>query len=262
MRFTNKVVLVTGAGSGIGYAIAAQFIAEGATVVATDIDDQRLSSMDLTGPGRLLTRLSDAGKVSEIAELAQWIKRELGQLDVLVNNAGFTRMNNPETVIEADYEAQMDVLLKGPVFYVQHLAGLLRASVNGSVVNISSASAQLSSNGYCPYALAKAAIAKLSEDCVVQVPGVRHNTIMPGFIETEILDEAYGVEAANRVREIACKTVPVPRMGDVKDIAEATLFLASDAAGYVNGANLVVDGGMSRLNTSIAAVAGEVNLPA
>ena len=259
MRFDNKSALVTGAASGIGYAIAAQLVAEGATVVATDVNETALSAMALEGPGKLLTRVSDAGNTTAIANLAAWISTELGALDVLVNNAGFSRMNNPESVVEAEYDAQMDVMLKGPVFYVQHLASLLRASDNGSVVNISSASAHLSSNGYCPYALAKAAIAKFSEDCVIQVPGVRHNTVMPGFIDTAILDEAYGKEAAGHIRVVANRAIPVPRMGSVEDVAETVLFLASDAATYINGANIVVDGGMSRLNTAISAVSGEVS---
>lgn len=258
MRFENKTVLITGGGSGIGLGAVNMFLAEGATVIATDISADRLAEMIDEGPGRLVTRVSDAGKIAEIEELANWIKTEFGALDVLVNNAGFSHMNNPEGVIESQYDVQMDVMLKGPVFYVQHLAPLLRASSNGSVVNISSASAQLSSRGYCPYALAKAAIHKFSEDCVVQVPGVRHNTVMPGFIETAILMDAYGEEAAAHIRNVAQTILPNPRMGTPEDIAEAILFLASDAASYVNGANIVVDGGLSHLNTAIAAVGGDV----
>ena len=160
MQFENKKVLVTGAASGIGLAIAQRFLSEGATVVVTDIDGQALESMDCSGPGTLIKQLSDAGDTAAIASLAEWISNELGALDVLVNNAGFSIMNNPEGVQEADYQSQMDVMLKGPVFYVKHLSDLLRASDNGCVINISSASAVITSPGYCPYALAKAAIAK------------------------------------------------------------------------------------------------------
>ena len=259
MRFEGKKVLVTGGASGIGYAIAAGFMAEGATVIVTDISTDALERMDLAGPGELITRRSDAGKVAEIAELAAWLSAEVGSLDVLVNNAGFVLMNNPETLPESDYDAQMDVMLKGPIFYVKHLAELLRASDNGCVINISSASALITSNGYCPYAIAKAAIAKFSEECVIQVPGVRHNAVLPGFIDTPILGQAYGAELTARVREAAQKSIPVPRMGTVEDVAQAVLFLASDSANYINGVRLVIDGGLSRLNTAISATAGEVS---
>lgn len=259
MRFENKHVLVTGAASGIGLTIARQFLGEGATVLVTDINQDALDALQLDGPGRLIKRASDAGNTADIADLAQWIESEIGALDILVNNAGFSIMNNPEAVLESDYELQMNVMLKGPVFYVQHLAGLLRASNNGSVINISSASAIISAHGYCPYALAKAAITKFSEDSVIQVPGIRHNTVQPGFIETPILNDVYG-EAANHLREVANSLVPAARLGTVEDIAQVTLFLASDEASYINGSSIVVDGGLSRLNTAVSAIVGEVAL--
>jgi NAD(P)-dependent dehydrogenase (short-subunit alcohol dehydrogenase family) len=260
MRFENKKVLVTGGASGIGLAIARQFVAEGATVVITDIKPEALEAVQLEGPGQLLKQISDAGKISDIAALADWIETELGALDVLVNNAGFSIMNNPETVTEPDYDLQMNVMLKGPVFYLQHLAKLLRASSNGSVINISSASAIVTSQGYCPYALTKAAIAKLSEDSVIQVPGIRHNTIQPGFVDTPILDETYGEVAAAQLRKVATELVPCPRLGTVEDVAELALFLASDAASYINGTSIVVDGGLSRLNTAVSTISGHVVL--
>lgn len=260
MRFSDKNVLVTGGASGIGLAVSRQFLAEGATVVATDINGAALESLAHEGSGTLVTRMSDAGDLAAIADLAQWLERDYGSLDVLVNNAGFAVMNNPEEVDEADYHAQMNVMLTGPVFYVKHLAKLLRASANGSVINISSASALLSSGGYCPYALAKAAIVKFTEDSVIQVPGIRHNAIMPGFIETSILEKAYGEDAAVELAAMCASLEPVNRIGKPEDIANSALFLASDEASYINGANLLVDGGLSRLNTAISLAAGQVSL--
>lgn len=260
MRFSGKIALVTGAGSGIGLAIARGFLAEGAKVIATDLHMERLEAIPAEGEGSLVCRVSDAGDCIAIAELSQWIGQEYGRLDVLVNNAGYAHMNNPEEVGETEYDSQMAVLLKGPVFYVKHLAGLLRLSDNGSVVNISSASALLSAHGYCPYGLAKAAIHKFTEDCVIQVPGIRHNAIMPGFIETAILLDAYGEEATSQIAAVAGALEPIGRLGKPEDIAGGALYLASDEATYVNGANLVIDGGMARLNTAVSVLSGQVSL--
>jgi NAD(P)-dependent dehydrogenase (short-subunit alcohol dehydrogenase family) len=259
MRFNDKIVLVTGAASGIGLATATLFVAEGATVIATDINSTALSDMRLDGPGALVTRVSDAGSPAAIAELASWVEAEYGKLDVLVNNAGFAIMKDPEEVTEEEYHSQMNVLLTGPVFYVKHFAKLLRNSDNGSVVNISSGSAVISSHGYCPYALAKAALVKLSEDSAVQVPGLRHNAVLPGFIDTPILFEAYGEEAATQMRTMLIQLEPVHRIGQPIDIANAVAFLASDEASYINGTSLLVDGGMARLNTGTALAGGVVN---
>lgn len=247
-RFEDRVVLVTGAGSGIGEAIAARFDAEGAKVVGTDVDDESLTRVAKRLSERFVPLVSDAGNVSDIAALASQIERDFGRLDVLVNNAGWARFATAEEIEEEDYDAQMAVLLKGPLFLVKYLARLLRQSRNGSVINISSGSALISLPRYCPYGLAKVAIHKLTEDCVIQVPGVRHNTIMPGFIATPILKKAYGEGIIEKLNSTLEQINPVPRVGQPADIANAAAFLASDEAGYVNGANLLVDGGLVRLH--------------
>ena len=248
MRFDDKIVLVTGSASGIGLQIARQFIAEGATVIGTDIDDRALTEAAAENPGAFHTRVSDAGDITAIAELAEWVTAKYGALDVLINNAGFARLHNPEDVTEEDYAAQMAVLFTGPVFMVKHFAKLLRSSNNGSVVNISSASAVIAMPGYCPYASAKAAIVKFSEDCALTVPGVRHNAVLPGFIDTPILEDVYGEEAVTALLGFAKSTIPVRRLGLPRDVANAVLFLASEEASYITGVKLLVDGGASKVH--------------
>ena len=248
MQFKDRIVLVTGAASGIGLEITQQFLAAGAAVIGTDVNAEALEEVASTNPESFHARVSDAGDPAAIAELSGWIEQEFGALDVLVNNAGFARLSNPEQVTLDDYNAQMAVLLTGPVFFVKHLAPLLRRSSNGSVVNISSASAVMAMPGYCPYGTAKAAIAKFSEDCTITVPGVRHNGVLPGFIDTPILRPAYGDEAVDRMLDYLQSNSPAGRIGRAEDIANAVLFLASDAATYINGVQLLVDGGVSKVH--------------
>lgn len=248
MQFSNKVVLITGAASGIGLAIAEQFLAEGATVIGTDINEPALEQAASPNSTSFRTRVSDAGDPAAIAELAEWVQAEFGALDVLVNNAGFARLSNPEQLTLEDYNAQIAVLLTGPIFLVKHLAPLLRASSNGSVVNISSASALIAMPGYCPYGTAKAAIAKFSEDCAVTVPGVRHNAVLPGFIETPILRQTYGDDAVEGMLGFLEANSPAQRVGTCADVANAALFLASDDASYITGVQLLVDGGISKVH--------------
>ena len=248
MQFKDRIVIVTGAASGIGLEITQQFLAAGAAVIGTDINAEALEEVASANPGSFHARVSDAGDPAAIAELAGWIEQEFGALDVLVNNAGLARLSNPEQVTLEDYNAQMAVLLTGPVFFVKHLAPLLRRSSNGSVINISSASAIISVQGYCPYGTAKAAIAKFSEDCAITVPGVRHNAVLPGFIDTPILRPAYGDEAVERLLDYLQSSSPAGRIGSCEDVANAVLFLASDAATYITGVQLLVDGGITKVS--------------
>lgn len=191
---------------------------------------------------KFLPSRCDAGSVGEIEALFAGIDH----LDVLVNNAGIGIMENPENLSEAAFDKQYAVLIKGPIFHVKYAAPLLRAS-SGSVIDISSASAVLSLPGYTAYGSAKEALVKFTQDSVVTVPGVRHNVILPGLIDTPILKDAYGDDAVEKLQQVA-KITPVPRLGHPDDIAAATLFLASADASFINGSQLLVDGGLSRLH--------------
>lgn len=243
MRFADKHVLVTGAASGIGLETARRFLDEGATVIGTDLNGGRLEELAGELGANFIPRQCDAASVSEIEALFAGLER----LDVLVNNAGIGIMYDPELMPEEDYDKQLAVLIKGPTFHVKYAAPLLRKSDNGSVVNISSASANISLHGYTAYAAAKAALVKFTQDSVVTVPGVRHNVILPGLIETPILVDAYGEDAVANLQAVA-QISPVPRLGQPADIAAATLFLASEDASFVNGSELLVDGGLTRMH--------------
>ncbi len=222
----NKVFLVTGAANGIGLAIAKQAISGGATVIASDINGDALEQSQKLLGEKYIPKISDASDPKAIEELVRFIETDFGRLDVLVNNAGAATLNNPETITEDVYDFQMNLLLKGPVFFVKYAAPLLRAANNGVVVNISSASAILQLPGYCPYGMAKEALVKFTEDCVITVPGIRHNVILPGVIDTLILNNTYGKDASDEFKKVVETSCPVPRLGTPDDIADGVLFLS------------------------------------
>lgn len=244
----NKVFLVSGAASGIGLAIAEQAIAAGATVVGSDINAEALEQCRQRLGDQFIATVSDASDPEAIKQLVNFIEEDLGRLDVLVNNAGTAVLNTPESITEDIYDQQMAIFLKGPSFAVKYAAQLLRAADDGVVINISSASAVISMPGYFPYGIAKEAIAKFTEDCVINVPGIRHNVILPGLIDTPILKIGYGEEAAAQLKVFAEAYCPVPRMGQPTDVASVVLFLASEQAGYINGSRIVIDGGLTKLH--------------
>lgn len=245
--FAGKIVLVTGAASGIGEGIATRFVNEGATVVGSDLNAERLDNVARDLGEKFVPVVSNAGKVADIEALIGKIDSDYGVLDVLINNAGIGLTHSVEDITEEDYDLTMDIMIKGPVFFVKFAAPLLRKSDNGSVINISSVGGIMTFPTYCPYALAKAAIIKLTEDSVVQARGIRHNAILPGAIDTPILVKGYGEDGAKAMLDAATGLCSPGRPGYPADIAKAARFLASDEASYINGASIVVDGGLSRL---------------
>lgn len=245
----QRIILITGAASGIGLQTAKQFVDAGARVIATDINEAALQQNAAELGENYQPLLLNVAKEEHIKAAFELINKEFGRLDSLVNNAAVAGMNEPEQLTAEQFDFEMDINLKGPMLLVKYFAPLLRKSDNGSVVNICSVAAIIEAPGHFLYSAAKVGLKKFSEDCARAVLGVRHNNILPGVIDTPILDLAYK-EHADIVRKTTAETAPVGRTGKPEDIANAVEFLCSDKATYINGATLVVDGGIRAASSS------------
>ncbi|WP_169577498.1 SDR family NAD(P)-dependent oxidoreductase [Sinimarinibacterium sp. CAU 1509] len=244
-EFDGKVVLVTGAASGIGLAIARQFLGAGATVVATDIDAAALAAIEVEPDvaARWVTRQLDAGSAPAIGEGIAWIELQHGRLDALINNAGLARLQSIAELSEDAIDLQFNVLLKGPMLAARAALPMLERS-GGCIVNIASIAAVIQAAGHACYSACKAGLVKFTHDLVKEHPGVRSNVILPGFIDTPIL-RAYGEgEALETIKRELATHIPLRRLGRADDIADAVLYLCSPYASYISGAELVVDGGV------------------
>ena len=249
----QKIVLITGAASGIGLQTAKQFIEAGAKVIATDINEAALKQQAAEIGKNFLPLLLDVANEEHIVAARDLVEKDFGRLDALVNNAAVALIHEPEQLTAEQFDKEMAVNLKGPMLLVKYFAPLLRKSANASVVNICSVAAIAEVPGHYLYSAAKVGLKKFSADCARALPGIRHNSILPGIIETPILDIAYG-EHADLVRKSAAGVTPVGRLGLPEDIANAVEFLCSDKATFINGASLVVDGGIAVANNSPLAI--------
>lgn len=241
--FTDKRILVTGAASGIGLAIARQFDAAGATVIATDIDDRGLGALRGVLSERCRIQQLDAGSHGALRDGLNVIERELGGLDALVNNAGLARLEPIAALSEPAIDLQFAVLLKGPMLACRYALPMLERS-GGCIVNIASIAAIIQAGGHAVYSACKAGLVKFTHDLVKEHPSVRSNVVLPGFIDTPIL-KAYGDgEQLEAIKRDVAARVPLRRLGRAGEIADAVMYLCSDRASYVSGAELVVDGGI------------------
>ncbi len=242
-RLEGKRALVTAAAQGIGRAIVEKFVAEGASVLATDINMDVLSEMD--GAANVATArldVTDAGNVKAVAA-------EAGALDVLVNCAGFVHHGTILECDEADYDFSFDINVRGAYRMIRAtLPGMLESG-GGSIVNISSVASSIAGvpNRFV-YGTSKAAVLGLTKSVAKDFVdrGVRCNAICPGTVDTPSLQDrinAFDDPAAARKAFIARQ--PMGRLGTAEEIAALALYLASDESGFVTGEWVVIDGGMT-----------------
>ena len=243
--FNDYVVLITGAASGIGYAASRLFTEAHATVIGADRDAAALDQARAALGERFVPRICDVSVEPEVAATAQFAEGQFDKLDVLVNNAGRGMLVNLETMQETDFYWHYDVLVKGPMLMVKHCLPLLRKSAHPSILNVSSkaARAELMKHHFL-YSTAKAALLKLTQHLVRDLPGIRANAILPGWIDTPIYSRA-GLDDAmiKAIYDQALPKIPAHRIGTPEDIAHCMLFLSSEKAAYINGAAIDIDGG-------------------
>jgi NAD(P)-dependent dehydrogenase (short-subunit alcohol dehydrogenase family) len=249
MRLDNKAAIITGAAKGIGYGIAARFLEAGARVALFDIDETGLSkaAAELQAHGRVLAIHGDVSREDDVARAVERTAGELGAVDVLVNNAGIELAGRIPEYTVSDWDRQIGVNLKGAFLFAKHVIPRM-ASRGGAIVNISSVHAFVSYPGSGAYDASKAGMLALTRTLALEHGSdrIRVNAICPGYIDTPMMDEWLAtVESPEEEMRKVLAFHPVGRIGTPRDIAQAALFLASDAAAFITGASLVVDGGMT-----------------
>jgi NAD(P)-dependent dehydrogenase (short-subunit alcohol dehydrogenase family) len=237
-----KTALVTGAGSGIGAAIAERFVRASYRVALFDINESTAvaTSARIGGPGKTIAIAGDVSSEVDVRNAVRRTVQELGSLDVLVNNAGIEIYGTVVELAAEQWDRQMAVNLKGAYLFSKYAIREMRHG--GAIVHISSAHAHVSWPRCPAYDATKAGLIGLTRTMALDHgrQGIRVNAICPGYIATSMLEKAFDSGEADR--EAVLKFHPLGRIGTPMDIAEATLFLASDAASFISGAVLNVDG--------------------
>ncbi len=244
MRLAGKRALVTGAGRGIGKAIARKFLAEGARVMMADVVADRLAqaAQELAPLGEVATQVCDVADRRQVQALVEATVGRFGGLDVAVNNAGIAYIEDFLDIPEEHWDRTMAVNLKGVFLVAQAAARVMVAQRSGVILNMASTNGILGEAQLAHYNAAKAGVILLTKTIAIELApyGIRCNAVCPGFIRTDLVLESGGSEEF--VREYIRK-IPLGRYGTPEDVANVFAFLASDEAGFVTGESVVVDGG-------------------
>ena len=245
----GRVCVVTGGSQGIGEACARRFAREGAKVVIADIEDAR--GQALADELQALFVHCDVGDKAQVDTLVAQAMLSHGRIDVLVNNAGIFKAAEFLEITEADYDAVLRVNLKGSFLVGQAVAREMAKAGRGAIVNMSSVNAVLTIPTIATYNMSKGGINQLTRVMALSLAdkGVRVNAVAPGTIATELAAKAVLTSEEAKAR-IMMRT-PMRRLGEPWEVADVVAWLASDAASYVTGEIVVVDGGRMTLNYTV-----------
>ena len=249
-RLRGKVAIVTGAALGIGEAIAGRMSDEGAKIAILDVLDAEGGALEreLKAAGRAAKYWHcDVSKEAQIAATFAAVRQEFGRIDILVNNAGVSGASKPtHEISEAEWDFVQSINVKGVFFGTKHAIAHMREAKSGSIINLSSIYGLVGAPDVPPYHASKGAVRLMTKtDALIYAPDrIRVNSIHPGFIWTPMVENYLqglgGVEAG---RKAVDALHPLGHMGEADDIAWAAVYLGSDEAKFVTGAELVVDGG-------------------
>ena len=243
-QLANQIAVVTGAGRGIGRAIALKFAAEGADVVCVSrtVENSEKVAGEIRALGRKAWAVAvDVSDPAAVAAAAEKILADAGRVDILVNNAGVTRDGLLMRMSEADWDAVLNTNLKGAFLFTKAFTRAFAKQRSGRIINLASVIGLIGNAGQANYAASKAGLIGFTQSVARELAGrgVTCNAIAPGFIETDMT-----AVLAEEMKSELLKRIPLGSFGQAEDIAGAALYLASPAARYVTGQVLTVDGGM------------------
>jgi NAD(P)-dependent dehydrogenase (short-subunit alcohol dehydrogenase family) len=249
MKLQNKVALITGAGSGIGQEAAVLFAKEGATIIATDINAKGLKATESLLENESTESLflnSDVSKDNEVQTLMHASAKSFGKIDILYNNAGV--FDDEDTTVtelsEIVWDRVMAVNLKSMFFTCKYAIPIMLRNGGGSIINTSSIGGIKSSSVYSAYAASKAGVIGLTRNIAKQyAPSIRANSISPGDVDTPMLSQVYSKFDKPQTKSVSPSMLK--RSAHPSEIANLSLFLASNDSSYITAANIVIDGGIT-----------------
>ena len=249
-RLTGKTAIVTGAALGLGRATAIRMAEEGASVAITDVLDDEGETLAAQLRARGLTAKywhCDVTQEAEVASVVKAVAKHFGHIDVLVNNAGISGANKPtHELTESEWDRVQAVNVKGVFFFTKHVIPHLKRAGGGSIINLSSIYGLVGAGDVPPYHASKGAVRLMTKnDALIYAPDrIRVNSIHPGFIWTPMVQNFLkGAPDEDAGRKAVDERHPLGHMGEPDDIAWGAVYLASDEAKFVTGAELVIDGG-------------------
>jgi 3-oxoacyl-[acyl-carrier protein] reductase len=245
MHLDGKVTIVTGASRGIGRSVAIELAKQGAKVVinyaGNNAAAEEVKSQIIAAGGQAIVIKADVGDVEAVDAMVKETIDTFGKIDILVNNAGITRDNLLMRMKEEDWDAVMNINLKGVFVCTKAISRIMMKQRAGKIINMTSVVGLMGNAGQANYAAAKAGVIGFTKSMAKELAsrGITVNAIAPGFISTDMT-----AVLSEQVKKELAEKIPVGRLGSPEDVAAAVAFLASDSANYITGQTLNVDGGM------------------